>query len=105
MTTGDEPTKPEPDTTDGGQRTVGSDTLAMMVGAIERTNEQAMEAVTQQATANTKRLWLIVIVTLLIIAALAGVTTAITLPDGPSVETTPAPDAADAPDDPPAGAK
>jgi hypothetical protein len=55
-------------------------TMAIMLSALERSHEQAIETVAEQSSVNSRRMWLVILLVICVLAAVIGVTTSIELP-------------------------
>jgi len=77
------------DTLDQPGGTMGRQTMAILISAVQRANEKAVEAVVEQSDSHSRRMGLIVLVILLILAAVVGVTASVTLPDGTTLGASP----------------
>ena len=49
-------------------------TMSIMIDAIQRTNEKALDTVAEQSSANSRRMWLVIILVICVLAAVIGVT-------------------------------
>ena len=67
----------------------GRETMMIVLSAIQKTNEEALDAVVEQSSASQKRMTLIIALVITILAGVVGVTASVTLPGGATVGATP----------------
>tara|TARA_R110000824_G_scaffold295260_1_gene483575 strand:+ start:4340 stop:4624 length:285 start_codon:yes stop_codon:yes gene_type:complete len=68
---------------------MGRETMMIVLSAIQKTNEEALDAVVEQSSASQKRMTLIIALVITILAGVVGVTASVTLPGGATVGATP----------------
>jgi hypothetical protein len=68
---------------------MGRKTMALVLSAVQRANERAVDAVVEQSASHNQRMGYIILVVLLILGAVVGVTASVTLPDGTVIGATP----------------
>ena len=67
---------------------VGAETLAVVLGAVERANERSIDAVTQQSQSMAARITIIVLVALMLLGGAIGISTSLSVgTDGTTIET------------------
>ena len=60
-------------------------TMAFVIDAMQKSNQQAIETVAAQSSANSRRMWLVMILVICVLAAVIGVTASLELPGGTSI--------------------
>ena len=64
-------------------------TMAFFIDALQKSNQQAIETVAAQSSANSRRMWLVMVLVICVLAAVIGVTASLELPGDVAIGASP----------------